>query len=477
MNPLLLWLVPPLVGAGIGYFTNAVAIKMLFRPLNKIRLFGIPLPFTPGILPRERHKLAENIGRMVERELLTEEVLSAHLSREEVRERLRRSVADHTGQLLAASPLVLFTACGAGDQAPRLPGFLRELFRDILRGTGGELLFGSFGDALGECLQSQGALDTSFRELVGEETGRKLEKAFREGLEAFLERSAGEEDFWERFFQAAEGFYPRVVERFLSFLGRDEIRRELEIQGQIFLSRVFLKMNVFQRFFLSAGQYDRTLQDRMPEIIDDLIRQTGDFLPGPQVRSRLLRQLAAALRQGLTQGETRRRLSGFITGRLSLLASQPLGSLIPADLLERGGEPIRRFFLRFAVPAEAGTAEPGLFSRFLEKLRERLAAAEKAGEAPNLGRLLSLEGLRKEELDALITEKILTLAKAGVGTALKSINVQALVSGRIDSLDMIRVERIVLDVMAHQLKWINLFGAILGALIGVCQSVLAWFTR
>ena len=58
MNSLLVWCIPPLAGAVIGYVTNAVAIKMLFRPLTEIRVFGIRLPFTPGILPRHRHKLA-----------------------------------------------------------------------------------------------------------------------------------------------------------------------------------------------------------------------------------------------------------------------------------------------------------------------------------------------------------------------------------------------------------------------------------
>jgi uncharacterized membrane protein YheB (UPF0754 family) len=48
-----------------------------------------------------------------------------------------------------------------------------------------------------------------------------------------------------------------------------------------------------------------------------------------------------------------------------------------------------------------------------------------------------------------------------------------MVTERIDSLDMLRVERIVLDVMADQLKWINLFGAILGALIGGSEVLLS----
>ncbi len=38
----------PLVGAFIGYATNHVAIRMLFRPLKPCRLFGLRLPLTRG---------------------------------------------------------------------------------------------------------------------------------------------------------------------------------------------------------------------------------------------------------------------------------------------------------------------------------------------------------------------------------------------------------------------------------------------
>jgi uncharacterized membrane protein YheB (UPF0754 family) len=40
---------------------------------------------------------------------------------------------------------------------------------------------------------------------------------------------------------------------------------------------------------------------------------------------------------------------------------------------------------------------------------------------------------------------------------------------------MLDVERIILDVMANQFKWINLFGGILGGLIGFLQVLLSRF--
>ncbi|MGN1386647.1 MAG: DUF445 domain-containing protein [Bacillus sp. (in: firmicutes)] len=61
------------VGAVIGGFTNFVAIRMLFRPYNPIYLFKKRLPFTPGLIPKRREELAEQLGKTVVEHLLTAE--------------------------------------------------------------------------------------------------------------------------------------------------------------------------------------------------------------------------------------------------------------------------------------------------------------------------------------------------------------------------------------------------------------------
>lgn len=65
----------PIVGAAIGYSTNWVAIKMLFRPYSEKRIMGIKVPFTPGLIPKERQRIANNIGEVIEEYLLTDKVI------------------------------------------------------------------------------------------------------------------------------------------------------------------------------------------------------------------------------------------------------------------------------------------------------------------------------------------------------------------------------------------------------------------
>ncbi len=86
--------VPPLLGAVIGYFTNLVAIKMLFKPVRPYYLFGRRIPFTPGLIPSKREKLADAIAKVVRENLLTEEVLRKRLNEEKVRRSLEELVGN-----------------------------------------------------------------------------------------------------------------------------------------------------------------------------------------------------------------------------------------------------------------------------------------------------------------------------------------------------------------------------------------------
>ncbi|MEM1251444.1 MAG: DUF445 family protein [Cyanobacteria bacterium P01_H01_bin.21] len=74
ISPVLLF-VPPIAGGIIGYFTNDLAIKMLFRPYRPIRVFGQQLPFTPGLIPSNQSRLAKRIADTIMGSLLTPEEL------------------------------------------------------------------------------------------------------------------------------------------------------------------------------------------------------------------------------------------------------------------------------------------------------------------------------------------------------------------------------------------------------------------
>ncbi len=62
-----------LISAAIGYATNFLAVKMLFRPLKPVYIKGHRLPFTPGIIPKGKPRLAKALSAAVSDSLLTSE--------------------------------------------------------------------------------------------------------------------------------------------------------------------------------------------------------------------------------------------------------------------------------------------------------------------------------------------------------------------------------------------------------------------
>ena len=70
-----LLLAPPVVGGVIGYFTNDLAIKMLFRPYRPYYLFNRRLPLTPGLIPSNQGRLAQRVADTIMGSLLTPEEL------------------------------------------------------------------------------------------------------------------------------------------------------------------------------------------------------------------------------------------------------------------------------------------------------------------------------------------------------------------------------------------------------------------
>ncbi|WPZ18992.1 DUF445 family protein [Geobacillus subterraneus] len=68
------------VGALIGGVTNFIAIVMLFRPYEPIYIGGKRLPLTPGLIPKRKRELAEQLGKTVVEHLVTPEGLRRKLT-------------------------------------------------------------------------------------------------------------------------------------------------------------------------------------------------------------------------------------------------------------------------------------------------------------------------------------------------------------------------------------------------------------
>jgi hypothetical protein len=232
----------------------------------------------------------------------------------------------------------------------------------------------------------------------------------------------------------------------------------------------------------------------MGEIIDDLINETEALLADKKVKLSLIALIRDTAENFLSNEDVILRFSQFTVKLILYPADHSLHELFPGwdkDFIlnlgayilefirnrrtEKGGERAGPFNdgtgngdLSGTLPVPVQKPKKSFFSVFIDSFLSHYGDK-------TIAQLLAVDGRKKDRLDSFLCTKLLDTANEQIEGVLKTINVKTLVSDRIDSLDMIRVERIVLDVMANQLKWINLFGAILGALIGLVQVLFNWF--
>lgn len=137
----------PLVGMLIGWITNWLAVRLIFRPYKPIYvpLIGYTIQ---GVVPKRRYELARTIGKVIEEELLPFDELLNYLRSEELSVDLVRS-ADTAIRLRVMD---------------RLPAFLPLSIRRVI------------SDALAEQVNRE--LPSLINDLAGR-FGEKLKADFR----------------------------------------------------------------------------------------------------------------------------------------------------------------------------------------------------------------------------------------------------------------------------------------------------------
>lgn len=121
----------PLIGGLIGYLTNYLAVKMLFRPYKAVKIGKWTLPFTPGIVPKRKKQLAAAIGKAVGEQLFTAEDLKKSFSAEETKEKIVDLIVDELcgkdGEKRTLGSLIdSYTGGGYEQKEEQLSAFLSQ---------------------------------------------------------------------------------------------------------------------------------------------------------------------------------------------------------------------------------------------------------------------------------------------------------------------------------------------------------------
>ncbi len=514
---------PPVLGAIIGYVTNAIAIRMLFRPLTEKRIFGIRIPFTPGIIPRQRYQLADSMAKMVSTQLLNAESVRQHVDSAGFRTAVRSQVAGFTTRLLEAAP------ADAGSEVKLLEGglaeFLKGLFSRFIQSESFERVSNEFvrrgfeflsGLSVSELFpsiyrQSETEVVERIKPVVERILSENVKSTIKGAVVGWVHEILAENRRLESFISEetvnrltlfAGRLYMPVVKAGLHWLNEEEVKADLSSKAKVLLRRILERLNFFQRFLVSAAQYDRTLQERMPRIIDDLIESLREAAQNPETKARILRAISHRLEELRSEGISDACQSAGID--LEGLADRLVGSAVSAltgeeaiariaAMIYRALEGQRNVSVIDLLRDTFGVTEELVHEWVGEKVRDLRLKPEATREAASLvstllggllaeaqtrplGELLGLTDEQKSAMDDFISRRISSIIDERLPDIVQSFDIQGLVQNKINSFDVENVEKLLLMVIAKQLKWINLFGGILGALIGGTQVLIGLLT-
>ncbi len=518
------YLLPPLLGAFIGYVTNYIAIRMLFRPLEPWRIFGLRVPLTPGVIPAKRQELARKMGEMVGSHLLTAEDVGGTLEKEGFRRELKSAVGDKLGGFLDRD---------LGTVEGLVPAEFRGRFRDLietLRWKTVKVIFTylespEFENALRGYLQRKGDewLARDLESFLTPERYRELHRhldtrigeflrsdTVGRGVAAFVDAKSEEwltspktiremlpADLVELLLGQLEKEIPPLLEKFGGLLYDPGFRERLVKKGKAAIESFLDSLGGLSGLLAGFINLDK-LYARLPEFLD----QAGDEIARWLREDRTQAQVAALLRERVDALLDRplstylekvpyEKVAGvrrYLRDRAVDLVRSRRATDTALNLLERGIEQVKdrsfQSLLTRALPeGRVDRLRQDLADRLLAALRSPAAREALAGVLARqseewlfrrpVGKLSArLPADVREELEEGLCRQLGEILKKEVPPLVETLNVARMVEDKVNSLDILKVEGLLLGIMQEQFKYINLFGALLGGLIGLVNLLV-----
>jgi uncharacterized membrane protein YheB (UPF0754 family) len=157
----------------------------------------------------------------------------------------------------------------------------------------------------------------------------------------------------------------------------------------------------------------------------------------------------------------------LVEGGIGGLKDRSFASLLTKALPEGGTERLRTLlFQRLLATLRAPVARQSLERLVAEKTERWLFSV-------SLGKLAArLPADVREELEEGVCRLLGEILKKEVPPLVETLNVARMVEDKVNTLDILEVEGLLMGIMQEQFKYINIFGALLGALIGLLNLVL-----
>jgi len=119
-----IYFAPPLVGAFIGYFTNVIAVKMLFHPRKPVSILGFKIQ---GLVPARSKEIIDNLMDSIS-ELITNEDFEFIIDRAVTKTYIESTIKERIDQLLE-NPIisVILNKIGKGEISDKISSSMSDM--------------------------------------------------------------------------------------------------------------------------------------------------------------------------------------------------------------------------------------------------------------------------------------------------------------------------------------------------------------
>lgn len=499
-------LITPVVTGFVGYFTNFLAIKMLFRP-HRRRWYSLGWQ---GVIPRNRSKLASEVGEMVGRELVSETEIRSAVGSDNFQALLERAVSKEMERLLSKNYGNVY------DIGVKLGIPLDKLLSDSLTklmsddgftGKINQFIHGEISKLidsfLSKSLSDFDGLDEklkifvqklmqngNWQDIIVDElsasmnnvvlSGKSLKDILPNGFDAKVDPIA--DVITDKAISAIDKLFEDPTTR------KVIAKKLMEAKDNFFENGLMDSLKTgFISMFLTEEVITGVVDKELPNLIDGIKTQ-------PEIREKLKGHVSGHIHSFLekplysfastigidTVFEIR---SNAVSGMKSYLKSdgftQKVESVLSGLLGKYSHFTIGGILNTFGIKPEQMTGGLIDIRSIVNREDHHQLFSDLGG---NVLKRIELNNVYEkipeksfEKIKINFVSKINQIMEKHIPSAMQAMDLPRIVEDKINHLDLYEVESLLFSFMKDQFKWINVLGFILGFIFGAIQSLFFYF--
>ena len=463
----------PLVAGVVGYVTNKIAIKMLFRPYE-------PKWYTlgwQGIVPKTRPKLAVKISEIVGQKLLAHDDFLYALENNDIKAKIHNIIAEKLKTLNAKDIHALIRLSSLEDKIIDN----KEVINNILNNAAVSVV---------DIFLNKKIDINSFREPVFQLVKNfNLEKAIDEQLEKTINSFLSEDktlhdilpqDILKRKNDLVEYLTITIMAN-IRRLGKNDMVKAVLAQKVVNFKDSMLSsasgMDIlkagFINLFLSNEKIEQIVENELPHITEDLSTNPVIY---KNIYKTIEDEIDNLLKKPVNEVMVKLGFSDnhdivlyikshFVTNTNIL---DKVSALILDKLYQYSNLTIKEILMLLKID----------IYKFIKIDVMDILNAEnyKLVKSNMINKFTAFISNNYNKIADVITELAVKLIKSNLKYALNAVNIEKIVKDKINALPLPEVENILFSFMKEHFKWINILGFFIGFVIGLVQALMVFFT-